>query len=244
LFFSFVVYDIVTRIEHILRRGVSVPIIDTKKLDSARTTVKRKKFFMLNELVSLLGCSSRTAQVKLKFCKAYTSYNQNGKHYTLPEIPRFDVNGLWRYKNIAFSKHGNLKQTIIHLVMVSSAGLSGRQLGELLGLVPQSFMHHFRKCPGLRREKHEGVFVYFADEPEIYEMQRRQKQKTVYRSAIAAISEPDAVMILVAIISHHGISADDILALPKIQKSKLTLPMIRGFMEHHGLVKKIPVLRH
>jgi hypothetical protein len=128
--------------------------------------------------------------------------------------------------------------------MVSSAGLSGRQLGELLGLVPQSFMHHFRKCPGLRREKHEGVFVYFADEPKIYEMQRRQKQKTVSRSAIAAISEPDVVMILVAIISHHGISADDILALPKIKKSKLTLPTIQGFMERYGLVKKIPVSRH
>jgi len=244
LFFIFVVYDIVTHIKHILRRDFPVPMIDTKKLDFVRATVKRKKIIMLNELVTLLGCSSRTTQVKLKLWKAYTSYNQNGKYYTLPEIPRFDVNGLWRYKNIAFSKHGNLKQTIIHLVMVSSAGLSGRQIGELLGLAPQSFMHHFRKCPGLRREKHEGVFVYFADEPEIYEMQRRQKQKTVNRSAIAAISEPDAVMILVAIIRHHGISADDILALPKIKKSKLTLLTIQGFMEHHGLVKKIPILKH
>lgn len=221
-----------------------MPIIDTNKLDFVKATVKRKKIFLLNELVSLLGCSSRTAQVKLKLWKAYTSYNQNGKYYTLPETPRFDINGLWRYKNIAFSKYGNLKQTIIHLVMVSPAGLSGRQLGELLGLAPQSFMHHFGKCPGLRREKYEGVFVYFADEPEVYEMQRRQKQKSVYLSAIAAISEPDAVMILVAIISHHGISADDIMALPKIKKSKLTLPMIQGFMEHHGLVKKIPVLKH
>ncbi len=221
-----------------------MPTIDTKKLDFVRATVKRKKIFKLNELVPLLGCSSRTAQAKLKLWRAYTSYNQNGKYYTLPETPRFDVNGLWRYKGIAFSKHGNLKQTIIHLVMVSSAGLSGKQLGELLGLVPQSFMHHFRKCPGLRREKHEGVFVYFADEPEIYEIQRRQKQKIVCRSAISAISEQDAVLILVAIISHHGISADDILALPKIKKSKLTLPAIQGFMECHGLVKKTLILKH
>ncbi len=220
-----------------------MPIIDTKKLDFVRATVK-KKIFMLNELVPLLGCSSRTAQVKLKFWKAYTSYNQNGKYYTLPETPRFDVNGLWRYKDIAFSKHGNLKQTIIQLVMISSAGLSGRQLGELLGLVPQSFMHHFRKCPGLRREKYEGIFVYFSDEPEIYEMQRRQKLKTVSRSVIDTISESEAIVILVAIISHHGISADDILALPKIKNSKLTLPKIQGFMEHHGLVKKNPVSKH
>ena len=79
-----------------------MPIIDSKKLDLVRATVKRGKIFMLNELVSLLGCSSRTAQVKLKLWKTYTSYNKNGKYYTLPEIPCFDVNGLWRYKDIAF----------------------------------------------------------------------------------------------------------------------------------------------
>ena len=215
-----------------------MPNIDTKKLNLVRATVKRKKIFMLNELVALLNCSSRTVQVKLKFWKTYTSYNQNGKYYTLPETPHFDINGLWRYKDVAFSKHGNLKQTIVHLVTVSPAGLSSKQLGELLGLAPQSFMHHFRKCPGLRREKHGGVFVYFADEPETYEIQRRQKQKSVFRSVISAISEHDAIMILVAIIRHHGISADDILALPKIKKSKLTLPIIQAFLEHHGLVKK------
>ena len=221
-----------------------MPIIDSKKLDFVRATVKRKKIFMLNELVPLLECSSRTAQVKLKYWKAYTSYNQNGKYYTLPETPDFDVNGLWRYKEIAFSKHGNLKQTIIHLVIVSSAGLSGRQLGNLLGLVPQSFIHHFSKCPGLRREKHKGVYIYFAEEAEVYETQRRQRQKSVSRSAVDAISEPEAVMILVAIISNHGISADDIWAMPEIKKSKLTLLAIQGFMHTHGLVKKTPALRH
>lgn len=45
-------------------------------------------------------------------------------------------------------------------------------------------------------------------------------------------------MILVAIINHHDISADDILALPEIKKSKLTSPAVQGFIEHHGLVQK------
>jgi len=221
-----------------------VPIIDSKKLDFVRAAVKRNKIFMLNELVSHLGCSSRTAQVKLKFWKAYTSYNQNGKYYTLPEIPYFDANGLWRYKSIAFSENGNLKQTIIHLVATSPGGLSGRQLGDMLGLEPQSFMHHFRKYPGLRREKHAGVFVYFADEPERYGVQRRQRQKRVCQSAATTISKSEAIMILVAIISHHDISADDIMAISEIKKSKLTLSVVQGFMEHHGLEKKILRLSH
>jgi hypothetical protein len=58
------------------------------------------------------------------------------------------------------------------------------------------------------------------------------------------ISDPEAVMILVAIIRHHGISAEDILALPEIKKSKMKLANIQGFMEYHGLLKKIPDSRH
>lgn len=198
------------------------------------------KVFNIGELASVLTCSIPNARLKLKQWRTYTSYNQNGKYYTLPEIPEFNHHGLWRYKNVAFSKHGNLKKTIIHLVSVSPAGLSGRQLGELLGLSPQSFLHHFRECPGIHREKHDGVFVYFSDKDEVHESQVRQRSSLIRRSAIVTISDPEAVMILVAIIRHHDIAAEDILTLPEIKKSKMKSVNIRGFMEYHGLLKKMP----
>ncbi|MFZ0451132.1 MAG: hypothetical protein WAL98_17990 [Desulfatiglandaceae bacterium] len=75
-----------------------MPVIDSKKIGFARSAVKREKIFTLNRLVSILDCSSRTAQAKLKLWKVYTSYNQNGKYYTLPENPHFDGHGLWRHK--------------------------------------------------------------------------------------------------------------------------------------------------
>lgn len=217
-----------------------MPIINTKKIDFARTAVKKETIFTLDRLVSILDCSSRTAQAKLKLWKAHTSYNQNGKYYTLPEIPHFDTHGLWRHKNVAFSRHGNLKKTIIHLVTTSVAGLTGRQLGELLGLSPQSFLHHFRKCPGICRKKHDGVYVYFADDASVFERQVQQKRTSIHLSCLVHITDPEAIMILVAIIKHHGISAEDILALPEIKKSKMKLTAIQGFLEYHGLVKKIP----
>ena len=196
------------------------------------------KIFKIGELASKLNCSVSNARLKLKNWQAFTSYNQNGRFYTLPQVPVFNRDGLWRYNDIAFSRHGNLKKTIIHLISVSSAGLSGKQLGELLSLMPQSFMHHFSKCPGIRREKHDGVFVYFADEPKIYERQKLQRQMNIYQPALATILDTEAVMILVAIIRHHCISSDEILALPEIKKSKLTSLAIQGFMTHHGLEKK------
>jgi len=215
--------------------------LSQEKIKAVRCDLEEIQIFKIGDLASKLSCSVPTARLKLKNWKTYTSYNQNGRFYTLPQVPEFNQHGLWQYKGIAFSKHGNLKKTVIHLVKVSPAGLSGRELGELLALLPQSFMHHFSKCPGMRREKHGGVFVYFADDDELYKRQRRQRRSDVRRSAVAAISDSEAVIILIAIINQHNISADIIMSLPEIKKSKLTLPAIQGFMEHHGLIKKIPI---
>ncbi len=216
--------------------------VDHKKLNRLRSKVKGEKIFTLNRLVSALNCSSRTAQAKLKLWQTYTSYNQNGRFYTLPEVPKFDRYGLWRHKDAAFSKHGNLKKTIIHLVGAAPAGLTGRELGELLRLKPQSFLHHFRNCPGIFREKHNGIYVYFSDIGEIYERQERQRCALIHHRTLADISDSEAIIILIAIIRYHGITVEDIMTLPEIKKSKMGKTAIQAFMEYHGLVKKIPGL--
>ena len=214
--------------------------INQDAIKAAWRHLEKIKVFSIGELASVLTCSIPNARLKLKQWRAYTSYNQNGKYYTLPQIPQFNQHGLWRWKDVAFSKHGNLKKTIIYLVANSPTGLSGRQLGELLGLSPQSFLHHFRKCPGIYREKHGGVYIYFSDNGVVRQNQLQQRRPLVQRSAIVSISNPEAIMILVAIIRQHGILPEDIMALPEIKKSKMRLANIQGFMEFHGLLKKIP----
>ena len=57
---------------------------------------------------------------------------------------------------------------------------------------------------------------------------------------MVTLSDAEAVTILVAIVNHHGISAEQILALPEIKKSKMKLKAIQGFLEYHGLEKKTP----
>lgn len=217
--------------------------LNREKIKTVWHRLEKAKIFNIGELASLLTCSIPNARLKLKQWQAYTSYNQNGKYYTLPQVPRFDDHGLWRYKNVAFSRHGNLKKTVIHLVSVSPAGLSGKQLGEILGLSPQSFLHHFRQSPGIHREKHDGVFIYFSDVNEVYEKQLQERTSVADRSTIATLSDPEAVLILVAIIRQHGISAEEILSLPEIKQSKITLSAIKGFMAYHGLLKKTPDFR-
>jgi hypothetical protein len=158
----------------------------------------------------------------------------------LPQVPIFDKNGLWHHKNVSFSKHGNLKKTFIHLVASANTGLTGRQLGKLLGLSPQSFMHHFRDCPGICREKHDGVFVYFSNEVSICERQIQNRKALVGRQAVVSISDSEAIMILVAVIKHHVITPEEILAIPEMGKIKVELTAIQDFFEYNGLGKKNP----
>lgn len=214
--------------------------LDEDTIKAAWRHFEKVQVFSIEDLASVLKCSIPNSRLKLKLWRTFTSYNQNGRFYALPQVPKFDNHGLWRYKDVAFSKHGNLKKTIIYLVSVAPVGFSGRQLGELLGLSPQSFLHHFRNCPGIRREKHDGVFVYFSDNDDVHEKQVQQRRSLICRPAVVTITDPEAVMILVAIIRHHGISAEKIWVLPEIKRSKMKLVNIQGFLEYHGLVKKTP----
>ena len=68
-------------------------------------------------------------------CHGYfTSYNFNARHYTLAEIPAFDEFGLWRVRNIRFSRYGALTETVVALVRQSAAGYHATELGEQLGV--------------------------------------------------------------------------------------------------------------
>lgn len=63
---------------------------------------KIQKIIKLDQLMELLKSSRRTTQQRLKAWKTYTSYNQNGRYYVLPEVPNFDGYGIWKFKKIFF----------------------------------------------------------------------------------------------------------------------------------------------
>lgn len=200
------------------------------------------KVFTLNGLISAMGCSIPNARLKLKQWKTYTSYNQNGRYYAMPTVPSFNENGLWFYENVFFCRYGNLRDTMVHLINNSASGLTGNEIGKLVRLSPRSFLHHFRNVGGIQREKIEGVYVYFSDDPDRY------KEQVGLRSEVLAVSqkslsEADVVVILAALIRRHGISEKDIMELPEIRSRKISGVVIREFLDSHGLLKKTSVTK-
>jgi len=157
-------------------------------------------------------------------------------------VPRFDNNGLWHYEDIYFSRYGNLKSTIVQLVERSPSGLTGKEISALVKLNPRSFLHHFRNASGIQREKPEGVYVYFSDNPVTYKQQRKSRSKLAHPAG-GILSEADAVTILSALIKHHGICLEKIMALPEIRMYKISSVAIRDFLKRNGLVKKTPTTK-
>ena len=213
-----------------------------EQIGKARSKLTRQKIFTFDQLLTLLNCSVRYGRLKLKEWRTFSSYNKNGRYYTVPSVPFFDENGLWRHDGILFSKHRNLINTIIFLVNRSSSGLTGLQMSEFLGIPARSFLHHFRNTPGLQREKHGGVYVYFSQKQEVYKRQI-QNRLSFIGSAVPSISQIDAVILLVALIKRKDISMEELMELPEVNERGLSADAIHTFLLHYGLQKKTPVTR-
>ncbi len=194
---------------------------------------RRQKIITIEQIVRLLECSLITARRRLKKWQTYTSINKNGRYYTLPQIPVFDQNGLWRYQTVIFSKHGNLKQTIVALITGSPKGLSAVDIGQLVDLVPNSsFLSQFKNVPGVKREKHQGRFIYLSDNPEIYTRQKQQWATIVFPS------DAQAVVILVQLIKHPNSSIEQLSQRVSDQGQSVAPATIRSFLQFHDLLKK------
>ena len=219
-----------------------MPKIGEQRLKNVFRFLEGIKVFTLDELVSSLSSSIPTARLKLKQWKAYTSYNKNSRYYAMPTVPRFDQSGLWHYENISFSKYGNLRNTVIHLISDSASGLTGNEIGDIVRLTARSFLHHFRNVADIYREKKEGVYVYFSGDADRYKEQL-QSRLSILPPPVKLFTDADAVVILTALIKHHEISMEDIMALPEVRERKFSPFVIRQFLDHHGLLKKIPTTK-
>ena len=200
---------------------------------------RRKKVITLEELKQELQSSVRTIRRRLQAWGALASFNHNSRFYTLPELPQFDEHGLWFHRQIGFSSHGHLPQTIVALVLQSPGGLTAAELGQHLRLDPRSFLWQFHQHPSLQREKHQGSYVYFAADPTL-----AARQKALRSVAVAPVPLPSAeesIAVLVRTIQNPRHSPEQLAADLHSAYPHLSAPSIVALFEHHHLtLKKTP----
>ncbi len=205
----------------------------------ALSCFKKKKVMVINQLAELLDRSIPTVRKRLKEWHTYTSYNYNGRYYTLPEIPQFDEYGLWDYKSILFSKHGNLRQAVIHLIQHSPGGLTTRETEQILQVSMGSFMPCFRDIADLRREKIAGRFVYFSSDEAIYGRQKQKRHEDEARIMQQKLpTDAEAVAILVGRINHPELNVQQLCQRLNKKGRRIKREIIQNLLECHGLLKK------
>lgn len=214
-----------------------------KPIQEAATSLlrrwRRKKVLTLAELQQGLQGSVRTIRRRLQAWGALASFNYNSRFYTLPELPQFDGHGLWFHRDIGFSSHGHLPQTIVALVLQSPGGLTAAELGRLLRLDPRSFLWQFHQHPSLQREKVQGHFVYFAADPVL--AARQKALRSVVLPPIPLPSAEESIAVLVQTIQHPEQSPEQLAAALHSRYPHLSASSIVALFEHHQLtLKKTP----
>ena len=201
---------------------------------------RQKKVLSLPELSKQLGCSSRTAQRRLTAWNTYTSYNHNGRYYTLPDAPQFNQHQLWHYKGIFFSKRTTLQNTIPKLIHESKAGLNVFELREILGMSIHNFLsQQFIRRNNLHREKHKGVYIYYSKEHDVCSEQKKERsQNFSMRITQELPTDAEAVIILVEFVKHPDDSLEQLYRRVRYKGFHMSIIKVRHLLEHHGLLKK------
>ena len=153
-----------------------------------RSFLRHKQIATLEELKQALGTTSTmTVFRKLKSLGYRTSYSHRGKYYALEEIPRFDEQGLWSYRDAWFSRDGTLLATAQRLVEQAPAGLTAGELQAVLGVEVKQPLLQLYHNKRVERRVVEGVYVYFACEAG---RQREQRLRREARPAAREMEEP------------------------------------------------------
>lgn len=128
-------------------------------LDLQQTKTALRKLFQrtpavrLDALCAVLKTHSRTSVFRrLKAVGYFSSFTHRGRYYTLQEVPQFDSFGLWRCRDVGFSKAGSLKATVLELVRSSPTGQTHRELQSRLGVRAHNELLDLTRAQKLRRE--------------------------------------------------------------------------------------------
>jgi hypothetical protein len=170
---------------------------------------------------------------------AYHSFNRNSAFCVLPDASRFDDDGLWFYRSIGFSRHGNLADTVVALVNVAPAGYTAAQLAATLRTRVCHQLSSLVRRGLLSRQRIGRSVVFLAT--------TRQRQQTAERLRLAALSDaasttehdPQIVLpVLVELLRHPDASPQTLAHHLQRRGSPLSLELLDAVFDRYDLKKK------
>jgi len=205
-------------------------------VDDIIRQLREVKVFTIDALAKTFKCSMRTAWRRLRTLNAIASYNHNAKYHSLPDVPRFDDNGIWRYKDIGFSRHGNLTRTVQYLVDHAPEGLTAQQLCAILGVSAASLYTFFRAIPGVVPKRVGRNLVFFSAQETL-----KTLQITRHCDNNFPLRSIDAVLVLADRIRRPEDTLEQCARRLRSRIPAITPQSIRLLLARHGIEKKTTV---
>jgi len=216
--------------------------------DASRTALER--LFAQHPVADLtllgrtLGTHSRMSVFRRLSALGYlSSYSHTGRYYTLASIPQFDVDGLWRWQQVGFSRDGTLKATVRRLVETSDSGHTQRELQRRLGVRVHNLLLDLVESRQLRRESiDEGEYVYVAAGRRRATTQMERRRAMASETVGAPPSASLEVEVLLEVI--HGVrrpelDAAKVVAALGARGIRASVAEVAAVFDRHGL-KKTP----
>ena len=127
---------------------------------------------------------------KLRELSYLRSYSHRGKYYTLPEVVRFNEQGLWSYRGVYFSNQGSLLNTIEHHVDYSISGYFEHELESLLDVGVRVAVLKLLTENRIARQKVSGRYLYCSSRTKKRKRQcnDRKKQQSIANAALEPMS--------------------------------------------------------
>jgi hypothetical protein len=203
---------------------------------------KKTPIAMLSDIYALLGTQSRMSVFRrLRELDYLSSFSHVGRYYTLPGVPHFDPQGLWFYEAVGFSRFGNLKQTVIHLVDQSVAGKTHEKLEKQLRLRVHNTLLDLVRSGKVTREVFEGVFVYLSIRTDRAQQQLVCRREGAGDSAQDIVSDGVVIEVLAEIIRGNQVQIDQSVILSRLTKRRIEITawQLRQLCTRLGLKKTL-----
>jgi hypothetical protein len=136
------------------------------------TFFKKQRVVTWKQLTSHFDITRPALQKKLKRNPHLTSLNHNRRYLALKQfIGETDQYGIWRYRGIVLSIHGNTPKTLSHLIHASNCGLSTKQLEQITSVMCRGILLKLLKQGEVTRIKEGFDYIYLSSEPEVRKSQ-------------------------------------------------------------------------
>ncbi len=129
--------------------------------------------------------------------------------------PFTDRFGLFSFGDIHFSRNGTVGETIKHLVYELVAGLTSRELQDVLHLRVQVFLLGAVRQAAVVREKLDGFYVYVHTDSSVRELQLQQRSEQLDAgmslSGEARVDDEVIIAVLLTLLKHREAKAAEVL---------------------------------